>query len=290
MNASPDSLEGLRREIDEIDDQIHDLLVRRTAVVGSIAGVKKSAPGAAYRPAREAELVRRLLARHRGPFSRRALVRLWREVLGATTQLQGEFGVAVYRADGATGFWDLARDHYGSETPITAFTSEAQVFAAIAEGKAAVGVLPMPQDAAAEAWWPVLTRADPSMPQVIARLPFVMRGRGRVDAAEALVVACTEPEPTGDDRTLYALEVAPQMSRARLHEAITAAGFDLNLLLAQVESESEPMRLYLADVAGFLDDEEQRLGDLRRTGGRAIGRIMRVGGYAQPIPPGSVED
>lgn len=290
MNASPDSLEGLRREIDGIDDQIHDLLMRRTAVVGGIARVKKSAPGAAYRPAREAELVRRLLSRHQGPFSRRALVRLWRELLGATTRLQGEFGVAVYRTDGATGFWDLARDHYGSEAPITALTSEAQVFAAVAEGKAAVGVLPMPQDDAAKTWWAALTRRDPDMPQVVARLPFVMRDKERDNAAEALVVACSDAEPTGDDRTFYALEVAPQMSRARLHEAITAAGFDLSLLIAQVESESGPMRLYFADVAGFLDDEEPRLDDLRQAGGRAIGRILRVGGYAQPIPPASVED
>lgn len=290
MIALPDSLKGLRRKIDEIDDQIHDLLVRRTAVVGEIAQVKKSGPGAAYRPAREAEVVRRLLARHRGPFSRQALVRLWRELLSATIRLQGEFGIAVYRTDEATEFWDLARDHYGSDTPITAHTSEAQVIATIAEGTAAVGILPMPQNDTAKAWWPALTNRDPSMPQVIARLPFLMRSNGRDNAAEALVIGCTESEPTGDDRTLYALEMAPQMSRARLYEAFTGAGFDLGLLLAQVESESEPMRLYLADVDGFLDGEDRRLDDLRQACGHAIGRITRVGGYAQPISSVPIED
>jgi len=290
MTALPDSLEGLRHEIDKIDDQIHDLLVQRTAVVGNIAQVKKSGPGATYRPAREAEVVRRLLTRHRGPFSRRALVRLWRELLSATIRLQGEFGIAVYRTDEATEFWDLARDHYGRDTPITALTSEAQVIATIAEGAAAVGVLPMPQDDTEKAWWPILTNSNPSMPQVIARLPFLMSSTVREDAGEALVIGCTESEPTGDDRTLYALELAPQMSRTRLRDAFTEAGFDLGLLLAQVENESEPMRLYLADVDGFLDGEDQRLDNLQHACGHAIARIMRVGGYAQPISSGPIED
>lgn len=288
MSAASDSLEGLRREIDGIDDQIHDLLMRRTAVVVNIARVKESGLGAAYQPAREADLVRRLLARHRGPFPRRALVRLWRELLGATTRLQSDFGVTVYRTEEATGYWDLARDHYGSETPITAHSSPAQVIAAVAEGTATVGVLPMPQEDDAQAWWPTLVGPDPNMPRVIARLPFVAHDRGA--SAEALAIARTSAEPTGDDRSLFAIEAAPQMSRARLHEAMTEAGLEISLLLAQDGAESDPMRMHLVDMEGCLDGDDPRLAELRQKGGRAIGRMARIGGYAAPIPPRSVAD
>ncbi|MEE8277041.1 MAG: chorismate mutase [Alphaproteobacteria bacterium] len=288
MSAASDSLEGLRREIDGIDDQIHDLLMRRTAVVVNIARVKESGLGAAYQPAREADLVRRLLARHRGPFPRRALVRLWRELLGATTRLQSDFGVTVYRTEEATGYWDLARDHYGSETPIIAHSSSAQVIAAVAEGTATVGVLPMPQEDDAQAWWPTLVGPDPNMPRVIARLPFVAHDRGA--SAEALAIARTSAEPTGDDRSLFAIEAAPQMSRARLHEAMTEAGLEISLLLAQDGAESDPMRMHLVDMGGCLDGDDPRLAELRQKGGRAIGRMARIGGYAAPIPLRSVAD
>ena len=288
MSAASDSLKGLRREIDGIDDQIHDLLMQRTAVVANVARVKESGLNAAYQPAREADLVRRLLARHRGPFPRRALVRLWRELLGATTRLQSDFGVTVYRTEEATGYWDLARDHYGSETPIIAHSSPAQVIAAVAEGTATVGVLPMPQEDDAQAWWPTLVRPDPNMPRVIARLPFVAHDRGA--SAEALVIARTSTEPTGDDRSLLAIEAASQMSRARLHEAMTEAGLEISLLLAQDEAESDPMRLHLVDMGGCLDGDDPRLAELRQKCGRAIGRMARIGGYAAPIPPRSVAD
>ena len=41
------SLDDLRREIDEIDDQLHDLLMRRTEIVGRVGAVKRleSTPG-----------------------------------------------------------------------------------------------------------------------------------------------------------------------------------------------------------------------------------------------------
>ena len=51
---------------------------------------KTSARGAgkalALRPGREAMVLRRLLGRHSGPFPRGALVRLWREIMGAAAR------------------------------------------------------------------------------------------------------------------------------------------------------------------------------------------------------------
>ena len=41
MSASPPSLEELRREIDEIDDAIHDLLMRRAQVVEQVGIAKR---------------------------------------------------------------------------------------------------------------------------------------------------------------------------------------------------------------------------------------------------------
>ena len=53
----------LRARLDELDDKIHDLLMERALVVESVA---RSGKAAAFRPGREAAILRRLLARHTG--------------------------------------------------------------------------------------------------------------------------------------------------------------------------------------------------------------------------------
>jgi chorismate mutase len=123
-------------------DAVHGLLMRRARGVEQVA---KSGKRSAYRPGREASIVRRLLQRHTGALPPQTLVRLWRELLAGTTAMQGPFAIAVFDPDGGTGFTQAAREHFGALTPLRAYGSPAQ---AIAEspGSAAVAVLPMPSE------------------------------------------------------------------------------------------------------------------------------------------------
>jgi len=130
MSRNEDALNDLRRQIDEIDDGIHDLLMRRTEVAQRI-GALKAGDATFLRPGREAMVLRRLLARHRGALPKALIVRIWREIFAAVTALQGSFAVAVYAPEGSFGYRNLARDQYGWRTPITAYRSAAQVLEAV---------------------------------------------------------------------------------------------------------------------------------------------------------------
>ena len=126
----------LRHRIDEIDDRLQDLLIERVAIVSRVADSKQRSGGVApHQPAREAEILRRLVARNNGAMQAASLVRIWRELLAATTRLQGAFTVAVYVPPTGPGFWDIARDHYGSHTPMLTFGSAMQVIRTVAEGR-----------------------------------------------------------------------------------------------------------------------------------------------------------
>src|SRR5690242_5812086 len=83
-------LAGLRAEIDRLDEAIHDLLMERARVVEKVAA-QGGKGRVALRPGREADIVRRLLARHRGHLPARAVARIWRELLAATTAMQGPY-------------------------------------------------------------------------------------------------------------------------------------------------------------------------------------------------------
>ena len=62
------SLAQLRSEIDRIDEAMHGLLMERGEIIDRLIAVKQTQEsGSAFRPAREAEMMRRLVERHKGP-------------------------------------------------------------------------------------------------------------------------------------------------------------------------------------------------------------------------------
>src|SRR6202007_2719305 len=150
----------------------------------------------ADQPAREAQIVRRLVGRHRGGLPFATLARMWREMLAATVRLQSPFSVAVFAPADRPGFWDLARDHYGSNTSMSAYDTVDQVIRAVACGTGSVGVLPLPKAGEPDPWWPHLLSTDGDAPRVVARLPFGARGNARADS-DALVIGCGAQEESG---------------------------------------------------------------------------------------------
>ena len=190
------SLDALRREIDALDDTMFDLLGRRAALAVEVAQAKARTGGNAaplFRPGREAEILRRLIGRTRAPLAPALVARVWREIIVASTCVQGRFTVAV--PAGASCI-EVAREHFGSRV-LQPVASGAAVLAAVAKGRVQLGILPLPGGAArASAWWSELPRSL----NVLGRLPFVTTGARRLKTeAGALIVGRQDFEPSGDD-------------------------------------------------------------------------------------------
>jgi chorismate mutase len=283
MSTSPPSLDQLRAEIDRIDDQIHDLVMQRTGVVRQIGAVKGSTLPR-LRPAREALILRRLLARHQGPLPAAVLVRMWREMIAGLTWLQGPYAVAVHvHSPERCGAWDLARDHFGSFTPMTAVNSPVAAIRAVSEGTAAVGVVPFPAEEDADPWWRFLNADDGRTPRVVARLPFYPGGNGRGDDCDVLAIALVPHEPTGDDRTLIRIELDEDLSRGRLKEALDASGL-AQPGIGRWLSTNGTGPVHLVEIADYIGNADPRLAACAdRLAGHGL-RITTIGGYAVPLP------
>src|SRR5260370_31116047 len=91
MPVTPPDLKGLRRRLDEIDDKLQDLLIDRAQIVSLVGASKKDGNRPAYQPAREAEIIHRLVGRHRGAFPVATLVRMWRGEFGTTVRVPTSF-------------------------------------------------------------------------------------------------------------------------------------------------------------------------------------------------------
>jgi chorismate mutase len=276
------SLETLRREIDRIDNAIHDLVVERASLVEQVAAMK---PGdkVPLRPGREALVLRRLIGRHTGAFPRRALVRIWREIMGALVGLQAPFSVAVFQPVRGSGYIELARNHFGVVWPVTSYTSPGQVVRLVADGAASVGVVPIPREGDPEPWWLSLTAQSENLPRVVARLPFapVETTTANADPLEALVISCREHDATGEDRTMLVLETMPDVSRDRLRAVLTAAGLEQVAVVSM--HRDEHAWLHLVDLEGYLPASDPRLEELASAKDPVV-RVTVVGGYAVQLP------
>jgi chorismate mutase len=280
QTTDKNSIETLRRQVDHIDDAIHDLLMERCAVVERIGDLKNGANLTFLSPGREAEIIRRLLSRHLGRFPRASLVRLWRELISGMLCVQGPMSVAVYMPERGAGYLELARDHYGSSTPMTAFRSAGQVVHAVAEGNATVGVLPIPDRDDVEAWWMSLMSDTPDLPRIVSRLPFAGPGPGRGDNKDALSISRASIVATGYDRSWLALETVRDISRARLRTLLGAAGIEpVDMVATQ---RGDDTWLHLVEISGHVAAEDRRLNRLAE-GRHTVLHARVLGGYPVPL-------
>ena len=168
------NLGELRKEIDRIDEAMHELLMERGEIINRLISVKKTQEsGSAFRPAREADMMRRLVQRHHGILPLDTAESIWRVIIATFTHVQAPFAVHADLSAGDAMMRDSARFHFGFTVPFVPHVGAAGVVEAVSESKGDLGLVPAFATAHGGAWWTALEFS--SAPKIIARLPFVDR-------------------------------------------------------------------------------------------------------------------
>jgi chorismate mutase/prephenate dehydratase len=274
------NLDTLRQEIDAIDGDLHGLIKRRATLVGEIAAAKPSG-GISFRPGREAQVLRQRLAAHDGSFPATAVYRMWREMMSTFALMQTPaLKIAVCRPADQAGYWDLARDHFGCQIPLVAHESPMQVLAAVRADAATIGVVPAAIEADTVPWWPLLASGEATLPNIVGKLPFLVMPNARVRGISALLLARIEPEESGDDRALIALESLSGLSRDRISAALEKTG--LPPFTSALDQIVRGVHHYLIELPGVIADGDKRLRGLEAALGLESGRVAAIGAYAVP--------
>lgn len=172
--SSAPALKDLRAEIDQIDAAMHALLIERGEIIDRLIKVKRTyETGAAFRPSREAEMMRRLVERHRGILPLDTVESIWRVIIATFTYVQAPYTVHADLSAGEALVRDSARFHFGFTVPLAPHTGASAVLTAVAASKNDLGLVPAGSVTGAGAWWKAL--AGDKAPKIIARLPFVER-------------------------------------------------------------------------------------------------------------------
>lgn len=201
QTAPAGALEAVRAEIDRIDDDLLRLVGERLRVADQLAQLKPS-DGLPLRPAREVQLLRRLLAAAEEKIDADLVVEIWRSLIAANVRRQKPVDVVV---GGATGqdplrLFDLARRHFGARARVQRAEDIRAAINRTAAAENMVAVVPWPGKTGAGMWWHILTESRYHKLHVIAALPI--RAGAEAEPEAAVVAAGAPLEAAGGDATL----------------------------------------------------------------------------------------
>jgi chorismate mutase len=203
---SPPSLTDLRRQIDRIDADMHALLLERGEIIDQLIAVKKTEEtGSAFRPAREAEMMRRLVERHHGSLPLDTAESIWRVIISTFTYVQAPFSVHADLSAGDALMRDSARFHFGFTVPFVPHMGAAAVVQAVTQSKGDLGLVPAFATAGGGPWWAALEFE--SAPKIIARLPFIERA-DHPAGLPVFAIARPHPDAIVKDVTLWSMKVS----------------------------------------------------------------------------------
>jgi chorismate mutase len=270
MSQSPPALADLRREIDRIDEAMHRLLMERGEIIERLIAVKGTTDsGQAFRPGREASMMRLLAQRHAGLLPLDTVESIWRVIIATFTWVQAPYAVHADTSAGDGPMRDTARFHFGFTAPYVPQTGAGEVIAAVAGSRGDLGIFRMDQGASAGPWW--LDLVEPSAPKIIARLPFIERPH---HPAGVPVFVISKPLAEAAVRDVVLLSVRLERwregARAPLHELgceiVASAGLPSGLSA-------------LVAVPGGLDPA--RLREALERAGAAVAELAEVGSHAE---------
>ena len=142
-----EKLGELRQKIDAIDVDLQRLINERASCAQQVAEVKMKygdvdKDAVFYRPEREAQVLREVIARNNGPVSSEEVARIFREIMSVCLALEQPLRIAYLGPEG-TFTQAAALKHFGHSVVSVPIASIDDVFREVESGAANYGVVPV---------------------------------------------------------------------------------------------------------------------------------------------------
>ena len=266
---SAPSLADLRVEIDRIDAEMHALLMERGQIISKLIEIKaRQGGGSAFRPAREASMMRALVKRHRGVLPLDTVESIWRVIIATFTYVQAPYSVHIDLSRGDAEIRDSARFHFGFTVPCVTHKGAPEVIAAVAGSTGDLGMFAFEGEARGGAWWKRLEL--PAAPKIIARLPFVERPN---HPAGMPVFVISKPLVDGVARDVVVESVVVDRWRSEFADALKKIGAEIVCSVG----DDRGLALLIARPGALLTEAITEA--LRRAGAGEV-RAVEVGAHA----------
>ena len=208
-NSRVPTLATLRGKIDRIDQEIVKLMNERAKVAHDIGKVKNEAGISAYAPAREDEVLSRVLSLNRGPLDERCIRAVFREIISGSRALEKQLRVAYLGP--AYTYSHLAAIHrFGQSVELVPVGSIQAVFEEVNRRHADYGIVPVENSTDG--------RVADSL-DMFTRLPVKICGEVQMRIHHNLLARCTR----GEIEEVYSRPQALSQCRNWLAKHVPAA-------------------------------------------------------------------
>ena len=148
-SKSKKPLKKIRKNIDRIDNKIHDLLIERAEVVEKVVEEKKKSKEAniiVYRPSREHEILKRIIQRHKGNLPKKSLINIWRNIISSYIAMQAELNLNFsYTLE------KIVNNHFGRDIQKKKAKTDLDALISLDKNKVNISILPYPSKD--NDWW-----------------------------------------------------------------------------------------------------------------------------------------
>ncbi|MBC8310029.1 MAG: prephenate dehydratase [Phycisphaerales bacterium] len=134
-------LDDLRKQIDELDNKLVELLSKRAKVVVDVGKFKRDTETPIYAPHRERAVLDRVLAANEGPLSNKTIEAIYRELMSGSFQLEQPLKIAHLAPNGSFSHIAAIR-HFGSSVSCVGVPTIERVFREVATGHCDYGLVP----------------------------------------------------------------------------------------------------------------------------------------------------
>lgn len=191
--------DALRKEIDSIDTKILDLLETRISCAKEIGKMKAQNGEEIYVPSREVLVFNNLIAKNGGRINESALRAIYREIISASISAEKKLMVA-YLGPKATFTQQAAIKNFGSSVDYRPMPSIPDVFAAVENGDADYGVIPIENSTEGAVFHSMDTLRDSSLfivGQIYMPIEHCLISRGSL---EEIRKVCSKDQAIGQCR------------------------------------------------------------------------------------------
>ena len=216
-------LQELRNQIDSIDSGILQLIEQRAALAPLVIAAK--GPGAIWRPAREAQILRTCLnSLPNSAFPKSSLLGIWTNLMTGMTSIEVDFSFGLVdsrQSENYKAYSETLRNHFGNQPQFVSFDN---LHSALASKNHQITAVPAITTHAATspsqrtaAWWELLLQPQYQKYKIGFKLPFIPC---REELQKLYLIGEIECESSGDDTSLVAIPIAQlgHFSYDKLHE------------------------------------------------------------------------
>lgn len=265
-SADQADLAALREQIDAVDEQIQSLINERARVAQQVALAKNTGDAESvgfFRPEREAQVLRAVVDRNKGPLSNEEIVRLFREIMSACLAQEEPLKIGYLGPEG-TFTQTAVYKHFGHSVRALPLATIDEVFHEVESGSADFGVVPI-ENSTAGTVSHTLDNFLMSPLKICGELELRIRQHllGQMDDLKKIVRVCGHPqslaqcrawlkEYLGDAEQIEVASNAEGARRARDEVGTAAIAGDaaaevygLNKLIADIEDRPDNTTRFL---------------------------------------------